>query len=299
MYGETTGLLRQALSELLRHHRIQHRIGGPGLHTVPETTTAAERGEIGEQIGRYRHAALVWCAQAMRAADPRTVVTNGADSFASTHHARPPDDELRVRLQAAINASGSTLPTLPTLEELTTEQRFPLVETWRQAARACALGEHDFSAGVGYGRLSHAESLTVIRDAADVTRALVGLDRRYANIPGWQPLKNPGRLGRAADDCAATCGPSDTGSLDYAVDLRGWKPAPQLMQGPGLTGIATVLQAQHNLLVHLDSFLDAMSLRIVLDSQRVARARSPSGSHPTIRRSPRSGSSEPMPTGVS
>ncbi len=29
-----------------------------------------------------------------------------------------------------------------------------MVETWRQAARAAALGEHDFAAGVGYGRLS-------------------------------------------------------------------------------------------------------------------------------------------------
>lgn len=266
MYGENTGLLRQALSELLRHHRIQHRIGGPGLHTVPETTTAAERTTIGEQIGRYRHAALVWCDQAMRAADPRTVVMNGTGGIASTHHARPPDVELRYRLFAAINASGSTLPTL---EELTTQQRFPLVESWRQAARACALSEHDFSAGVGHGRLSHTESVTVIRDAADVTRALVGLDRRYANIPGWQSLKNPGRLGRAAEVCAATYGPSDNRGPDYAVDLRGWKPTPQLIDAPRLTGISGVLQAQHNLLVHLNTFPDATSLRIVLDSQRV------------------------------
>ena len=197
---------------------------------------------------------------------PRTVVENGTGSIADTHHARRPDDELRYRLHAAINASASTLPTL---EELTAEQRFPLVETWRQAARACALGEHDFAAGVGHGRLSHTESLTVIHDAADITRALVGLDRRYANIPGWQPLKNPGRPGRAAEVCAATCGLAGTGRLDYVVDLRGWKPAPRLIGGPGLPGAAGVLQAQHNLLVHLNSFPDATSLRVVLDSQRV------------------------------
>ncbi len=40
MYGETSGMLRDALGELLRQHRIQQRIGGAGLHTVPETTTA-------------------------------------------------------------------------------------------------------------------------------------------------------------------------------------------------------------------------------------------------------------------
>lgn len=266
MYGENSGLLREALGDLLRHHRIQQRIGGAGIHTVPETTTVEEREEIGEQIGRYRHAALVWCDQAMRSAAPRTVVENGTGSIAGTHHARRPDDELRYRLHAAINASASTLPTL---EELTTAQRFPLVDTWRQAARACALGEHDFAAGVGHGRLSHTESLTVIHDAADITRALVGLDRRYASIPGWHPLKNPGRLGRAAEVCAATCGLSGNGRLDYVVDLRGWKPAPRPIGGPGLPGVAGVLQAQHNLLVHLNSFPDATRLRVVLDSQRV------------------------------
>ena len=63
-------------------------------------------------------------------------------------------------------------------KELTPEQAFPIVETWRQAARAAALGEHDFDAGLGYGRLSDAQCMTVLKDAAEVTRALVGLDRR-------------------------------------------------------------------------------------------------------------------------
>lgn len=39
------------------------------------------------------------------------------------------------------------------MEDLTTEQAFPIVEAWRQAARAAAVGEHDFDAGVGYGQL--------------------------------------------------------------------------------------------------------------------------------------------------
>ena len=70
------------------------------------------------------------------------------------------------------------------MDELVTEQPFALVDTWRQAARACVLGEHDFANGVGYGRLSEAQCLTVLKDAADVVRAVVSLDRRYANIPG-------------------------------------------------------------------------------------------------------------------
>lgn len=74
-------------------------------------------------------------------------------------------------------------------------------------------GEHDFDAGVGYGRLSDAHCLTVVQDAAEITRALVGPDRRYANIPGWQPLKEPGRPGRAAEVCAAYGDPDFTVAL--------------------------------------------------------------------------------------
>lgn len=257
MYGENSGLLRDALRELLTQHRIQQRIGGAGLHTVPETTTVEERQEIGKQIGRYRHVVLVWCHQAMRAANPRINLEG------TSGRTRGPAEELRYRLEATIRGSKTTLPTL---DELAAGQRFPLVEGWRAAAHACALGEHDFDAGVGYGRLSDAQCLTIVHDVAEVTRALVGLDRRYANIPGWQPLKEPGRLGRAAEVCAAYSGYGDP---DYTVDNRGWKPPPQPIEGPGLPGIPGVLQAQHNLLIHLAKFPDAPSLRVVMDSQRV------------------------------
>jgi hypothetical protein len=257
MYGENSGLLRDSLRELLTQHRIQQRIGGTGLHTVPETTTVAERQEIGEQIARYRHAVLVWCHQAMRAANPRINLEG------TSGRSRGPAEELRYRLDATLNADPATLPTI---EELNSGQRFEMVELWRQAARACALGEHDFDAGVGYGRLSQAQCMTVIHDAAEATRALVGLDRRYAKIPGWQQLTDSGRLGRAAEVCAAYSG---YGEPDYSVDQRGWKPPARLIEGPGLPGLTGVLQAQHNLLLHLIKFPDAQSLRVVIDSQRI------------------------------
>lgn len=174
---------------------------------------------------------LVWCHQAMRAANPRIKLdgTGARD--------RGPAEELRYRFQAAINADPASLPTL---EELTANQRFELVDLWRQAARACACGEYDFGAGVGYGPLSEAQCMTVIHDAAEITRALVGLDRRYSNIPGWQQLKDPGRLGRAAEVCAAHSGYDDP---DYSVDRRGWKPAAQLNRRPRTARITGVLQA--------------------------------------------------------
>lgn len=255
MYGENTRLLRDSLRELLTQHRIQQRIGGAGIHTVPETTTVTERQEIGEQIARYRHTVLVWCHQAIQAANPRINLTSA--------RTRGPAEELRYRLDAAINANPAGLPTM---EELVTGQRFEMVDLWRQASRACALGEHDFDAGVGYGRLAEAECMTVIHDAAEITRALVGLDRRYSNIPGWKQLKDPGRLGRAAEVCAVYSG---YGNPDYSVDRRGWKPPTRPIDGPGLPGITGVLQAQHNLLLHLIKFPDAQSLRVVMDSQRI------------------------------
>ena len=273
MYGENTRLLRDSLRELLTQHRIQQRIGGAGLRTVPETTTITEREQIGEQIARYRHTVLVWCHQAMQAANPHI---NLAGTSART---RGPADELRYRLDAAVNADPAGLPTA---DELVTAQRFELVDLWRQVARACALGEHDFDAGVGYGRLAEAECMTVIHDAAEIARALVGLDRRYSNIPGWKQLKDPGRLGRAAEVCAAYSG---YGNPDYSVDRRGWKPPTRPIDGPALPGITGVLQAQHNLLLHLIKFPDAQSLRVVMDSQRIVSleaARRLSDSNPEL-----------------
>jgi hypothetical protein len=257
MYGENGGEIRAELTVLMRQHRIQQRLGSQGLYTVPESTTVDERKNLGEQIGRYRQAVLVWCLQAVRAANPRI----NLEGISGRH--RGPAEELRFRLDAAIKSSPAGLPPL---EELATEQTFHMVETWRRAARAAALGERDFDAGLGYGRLSDAQCKTVLKDAAEVARAIVALDRRYSNIPDWQSLKNQGRLGRAAEACAEFAGHDEP---DYTVDLRGWRPAPTPIDGPALPGITGVLQAEHNLLVHLGKFPDARSLRVVLDSQRI------------------------------
>ncbi|CAN5844727.1 hypothetical protein BH20ACT6_BH20ACT6_22470 [soil metagenome] len=129
-----------------------------------------------------------------------------------------------------------------------------------------ALGEHDFAAGLGYGRLSEQQGMTVLKDAAEITRGLVGLDRRYQNIPGWEKLKDQGRLGRAAEVCATY---ADNGEPDYSVDQRGWRPPAAVLDGPPLPGIAGVLQAEHHLLVRLGHFPDAHSMRLILDSQRI------------------------------
>jgi len=257
MYGENTALLRTALTTLLRQHRIQQRLGGKGIHTVPETTTVVEREELGHQIARFRHTVLAWCLQAANATSPST------DLEDPSHQTRRPVEDLRYRLTVAIEASGSG-PT--SLDELTALQRFPIVETWRLAARAAALGEHDFGAGVDYAQLSDDQCRTVVKDAAEVTRALVALDRRYEGIPGWEKINGQSRLGQAAEACAAAPGYDEP---NYTVDLRGWRPPAKLILDPVLPGLGGIVQCEYNLLVTLKHFPNAHSMRMVLESQLI------------------------------
>lgn len=257
MYAENGGQIRAELSTLLRQHRVQQRLGGAGSRSIPETTTVEERRLLGEQISRYRHSVLLWCIQAVRAASPRMNLEGTGTQT------RGPAEELRHRLDGALNHSAAGLPTLA---QLTSEQPFAMVETWRHIARAATLGEHDFDSGLGRGRLSQIQCMTLLKDASDVARGLVGLDRRYSNIPGWQSLKDSGWLGRAAEVCSTFAGYDEP---DYTIDLHGWRPRRALIEGPWLPGLTGVLQAQNNMLVHLGTFPDARNLRLILDSQRI------------------------------
>lgn len=269
-YGENGGQLRAELTTLLRQHRIQQRLGGPGSFTMPTSTTVEQRRLLGQQIQRYRHAAVSWCLGAVAAASPQANLEGAAN------RSRSPAHELHRRLTQSINASEVRLPSL---DELSAPQEFTIVESWRQIARAAALGEHDFPRLMDHGRLSDAQAMTVLKDAAEVTRALVVLDQRYKNIPGWIPFQGRGWLDRAAQACSTF---ASTNPPDYSVDHMGWRPPPATIDGAPLTGIAGVLQAQHNMLVHLGRFPNALNLRRVLDSQRVA-------SHEAARLTPKVG----------
>jgi hypothetical protein len=265
MYGTNGRQLREELTTLLRQHRIQQRLGGPGSHSIPATTTPEQREEFGQLIQRYRYAALAWCLHAVVAADPRP----GLESTSS----RGPAEELRFRLTRSIKMSNAGMPSL---DELSKPQDFAMVESWRQVARAAVLGEHDFPGLMDRGRLSHTECLTVLTDAAEVTRALVVLDKRYDNIPGWIPIRERARLDRAAQACVDFAGDLEP---DYSVDQKGWRPSSATIDGGPLPGIGGVLQAEHNMLVHLSKFPNALNLRRVMDGQRIV-------SHDAARRAP-------------
>lgn len=255
-YGDTTSDLRNVMTELLRRHRILQPLGGPGMHTVPESTTVEERRVMGEQIQRFRHATLLWCHQATEAAAPK---------FIARLDDRGPAGNLRYRLGKTIGLI--TVP-LPSIDELAKSHPNVLVETWREAACVSALGEHDFPAGIHHTRLDAAESRAVLKDAADFVRGLVILDQRYKNVPGWERLASPGRLRCAAEACSQF---GAEGHADYSIDTRGWRPEPAAILSQPLPGIRGVLQAQHNMLVDLSRFPNALNLRRVIHSQvRVA-----------------------------
>lgn len=202
MYGENGALLRAELSALLEQHRVQLRLGGGGSHSVPVTTGRAEREEIGKQIRQYRQSVLVWCQQASRAVAP--YASSNLSPAPPTPFRLPPTQHgglasLRLALDHVIDTSSAPLPGL---DELVASQELPLVEHWRQAARAAALGEHDFDAGLQHDSLDTTQAHTLVGDIAAVVRALVILDQRYKSIPGWQRLHLPERLGWSALACA-------------------------------------------------------------------------------------------------
>jgi hypothetical protein len=252
-YGENGGRVRAELAVLLRQHRIQQRLGGQGIHSVPESTTVEQRRELGQLIQRCRAAAIRWCLHAVTAAGPG----DPGGSFAW------PGENLQRRLQHSINESAAGPLSM---DDLSTKQEFAMVETWRQVATAAVLGEHDFPGLMDRGRLSVDQRATVLSDAAEVARALVVLDVRYKNIPGWIPIADRGNLARAAQSCVRL---GESAEMDYSVDHKGWRPPVATIDGGPMSGIAGVLQAEHTALVYLAQFPDALNFRRVLDGQRI------------------------------
>lgn len=258
MYGENGAQMRTELAALLRQHRIMRRLAD---------ASSAERAAAGPQILRFRKTVLVWCAQAMGVARPLTfpnIPQKPADPFraASDHGAAV------AELARALEAARDQATRQASSQEFTTPSANNVVEHWRLAARAAALAEHD-TAPDQATHLTAAQARTIAGDVAAISQALVVLDRRYRSTPGWEPLAGCDRLGWAA---LATALDVSLGQPDYSVDQTGWRPRTKPIGGPAKPGVLGVLQAEHNLLVRLASFPDAMNLRLVVDSQRLLSA---------------------------
>jgi hypothetical protein len=258
MYGETGAAMREALAELLRQHRVQQRLGG----------TPTERAELGAQIRQYRQSVLVWCSQALESVSPLTFSNqtpaqpNPFRSVGTAGHAASPAGELARVINLARTEATATPASI---EQLTRPTGHESVELWRTAARASALAEHDTAPDVATA-MSVPQAQAVVADVAAITQALVVLDQRYRNTPGWEQLAQGGRLGWAALAAALDV---SLGQPDYTVDALGWRPKTKPITGPAKPGILGVLQAEHNLVVQMKSVPSATNLRYVIDSQRL------------------------------
>jgi hypothetical protein len=256
MYGVNGAQMRTELATLLRQHRVMHRL---------EEDSPAERAEVGRQVLRFRQSILVWCAQAIGVARPlafANIPVKPADPFrASSDHGAAVTELARALELARDQSPSKPAPSI----EFTRPSPNALVEHWRLAARAAALAEHDTAPDRAV-RLTAAQARAVAGDVAAVSQALVVLDRRYRNTPEWEPLRGCDRLGWAA---LATALDVSLGQPDYSVDQTGWRPRTKTIPGPAKPGILGVLQAEHNLLVRLNSLPSALSLRLVVDSQRL------------------------------
>lgn len=258
MYGENGDRMRTELAALLRQHRIQRRLSSSG------TQTSAEREAAGLLIRRYRHTVLAWCAQAVLAAKPlvfSSVLPAPANPFRASSEPRAAVSELARALHVARDSSTAGYATL---ELLSNPSDNAVVEHWRGVASAAALAEHDTNGPAGV-TLTAAQAEALVGDVAAVTQALVMLDHRYSSTPGWEKLADRGRLGWAA---LATALDVSLGQPDYSLDQTGWRPRTRVLRGPIRPGVLGVLQAEHNLLVHLRPFPNAPNLRLVVDSQR-------------------------------
>lgn len=258
MYAETGTQLRTELAALLRQHRIQQTLGGPTSRSAA-TATDAERQAYGRLIRRYRQGILTWCDLSLEAARPAAFTrlpTQPVNPFKS--HSTEPTAlmELHRALRHTMEASTATPATL---RQLTTAQPNETVERWRQAARAAALAEHDVDHG-----LSTPQALALLGDVAAITQALIVLDQRYANTPGWEALANPHRLGWTALACATQVA---LGNPDFSVDHTGWRPRTKLLREPAPKGLPGLLHAEHNLLIRLANAPNAVDLRTIVESQ--------------------------------
>jgi hypothetical protein len=258
MYRETGAAMREAFAELLRQHRVQQRLGG----------TPTERADIGAQIRQYRQTVMVWSSQALESVSSLTFSNqtsaqpNPFRSIGTAGHAASPAGELA----RAINlAKTEATATSASIEQLTTPTGHESVELWRTAARAAALAEHDTAPDVATA-MSVPQAQAVVADVAAITQALVVLDQRYRNTPGWEQLAQGSRLGWAALAAALDV---SLGQPDYTVDTLGWRPKTKPITGPAKPGILGVLQAEHNLVVRMKSVPSATNLRYVIDSQRL------------------------------
>ena len=253
----------------------------PGPATARRADARGARGSSALLIRTYRQTVLVWCGQAMRAASPLAFSNMppaqpnpfravGWRGDGATDRSRRTGAAIELARQQSTRTAASTASSWP--------RRTPTrcVEHWRLAARAAALAEHDTASEVA-AQMTAPQAQALVGDVAAITQALVVLDQRYKNTPGWEPLAQSARLGWAALAAALDV---NLGQPDYTVDHLGWRPKTKIIDRPGAARDPRRPAGEHNLVIRMKSVPNATNLRL---RRRLPTPRCPR----TSRRSPR------------
>lgn len=274
-YGQATRDLRDALTTLLTDHpdhlrRTRRTSTGDGIDS--RTDGGDMQAEHVALIQCYRLPVLQWTLATLNLAVPPRAKATGVMWIAPA--------ALRHKVRSVTDHAQKSSPR-PTREQLATPHTHPVVEEWRQAAVAavrCLTEEHGALDG-----LSRADSLLAIRDAADLTRALVILDDRSHSLPGWQHLSGGRYAGgggysyswgllRAAERCTMWV---NAYSLAPDLDGRGTREGDfdhhgtyhlrqDITPGPYPPGPTGAIDALHNGLIRLQRPLSPNPVRQLL-----------------------------------
>jgi hypothetical protein len=275
MYGQITSALHASMTQLLAMRRPSFYLGGANGNRQA-TTTAEERAAATARILRYRRVIWDYALAVTEAATPFHVVDGWETPHRLLHWLRTD----QPRTDALPGGRGVNAA------ELASVQDTRLTETWRRAAVAAMTGR-ERELPVVAERIRFDDARVLLRDAADLTWALIALDARYFPLPGWQRLSTKSKwqdsfsvkephLVDSALSAAQLCSQWAAGITDAeagAVDRLGYRPPIALMPVPYPFGFDGAIAAQHNLIVGLGAeFPSADSLIAIVRAQRLVSA---------------------------
>ncbi len=271
MYGQVTSALHASITQLLAMRRPSFYLGGANGNREA-TTTAEERAAATARILRYRKVIWDYALAVTETATPVHVV----DGWETPH-----------RLLHWLRTDQPSTDALPggrsaNVAEFASVQDTRLTEIWRRAAVAAIAGrERELPVVADKIRFDNARVL--LRDAADLTWALITLDARYFPLPGWQRLSTRSKwqdsfstkephLVDSALSAAQLCSQWAAGVTEAeagVVDRLGYRPPTAVVPTPYPFGFGGAMAAQHNLLVQIGAeFPSADSLTAIVRAQR-------------------------------
>lgn len=275
MYGQVTNALHASMTQLLAMRRPSFYLGGANGNRKA-TTTPEERAAATARILRYRKVVWDYALAVTEAATPIHVVDGWETPHRLLHWLRTD----QPRTDALPGGRGVNAA------ELAAVQDTRLTEAWRRAALAAMTGR-ERELPIVADRIRFDDARVLLRDAADLTWALIALDARYFPLPGWQRLSTKSKwqdsfsakephLVDSALSAAQLCSQwaaSITDAEAGPVDRLGYRPPTALIPTPYPFGFDGAIAAQHNLIVGLGAeFPSTDSLIAIVRGQRLVSA---------------------------